>query len=231
MGVRQVVMNQNRSNPEDVLLYCEIMDRIKKHLLLTEDLLNRNQSIHNQYYRNDLLALYFRKILELIGFSSLVFHKQEYSELISDFNQSWSARKILIKIKDKINDDFYPTPCYRDLSKSGPHSHHLEICKTEYLTWELWKINIDELSEIIHETNPFSKSKVDYKKDNYYSYLKRLIENLLQTHFIKIIGKRVWICMLRSKDEPAICYPADALEKEGKGPNQGIQSELETATI
>lgn len=202
-------MDNIQTIDNDAVMYCKVMDRMKYLLNSINNILTNKTALQNVDYKNDLLALYYRKLLELIGFGSLIFHKSEYSKDYIDYKKHWNARKILLNIEDKINKEFYPRPCYRDNTKSSRGHHHFDFCKTEHLTWELWKINIKQLNEMVHESNPFSTNNNKVDNDKYYRYLYKLIINLLNTHLFTIKGQRVWVCNLQEKDGKSHCYQAE----------------------
>src|SRR5258708_7730918 len=67
----------------------------------------------------EIIALSFRKCVELIVFSSLVAHKDTYSKAHSEFEKHWNAKRLMENLR-KLHPDFYPVPIeFRKNSRPG----------------------------------------------------------------------------------------------------------------
>jgi hypothetical protein len=118
----------------------------------------------------EFLALQFRKVIELIAFSSLILNRDEYAKLRAsldvDYRTDWSAKRIM-NVLEKINPYFYPQPTKQTekSNKDGKQIVELENITEGYLTKDE-AINVyNDCSDILHIWNPYSENKdIDLKK-------------------------------------------------------------------
>ena len=95
-------------------------------------------------------ALQLRKVLELIAYSSLVCHKEQYRALREDIAKDWHAKRIVNKIKT-INPRFYPIPT------KGYFDGSWKDVNSGFLTLKQFQVAYDSCGDILHIKNPFSK--------------------------------------------------------------------------
>jgi hypothetical protein len=144
----------------------------------------------------EFLALQFRKVIELIAFSSLILNKDEYARfrasLNIDYRTDWNAKRVLAAL-EKINPYFYPEPS-RQIEKSnkdGKQVVSLEKITSGYLTKDEAVHVYNECSNVLHIWNPYTQNKdVDTKVVyNQFTDWGNKLVTLLSHHTIVLANK------------------------------------------
>jgi len=123
-------------------------------------------------------ALQLRKILELIAYSSLIAHKEQYKEVRADIAKDWHANRIISKI-EAINPNFYP------IATQGYFKGKWHDLSSGYLTKKQFSDAYDSCGDMLHAHNPFSKinkSTIAFNR-KVPDYIER-IEKLIEEHRI-----------------------------------------------
>lgn len=177
--------------------YCECMEQILHRVGLVINYIDKGETLGNQAFDYELIALNFRKILELIAFSSLVAHQEAYKESYKNAQKDWSAEKILSKIED-LNPDFYPQPRKRIIQSDG--TNHLDFVERDFLTRKEFKRLYKKCGEVLHVKNILLN-------DQSYDFLlspKEWLEKitaLLDNHIVNILGTdEFWFVEMRGAD-------------------------------
>lgn len=143
-----------------------------------------NKEIHSLYLKATVEseALQIRKTLELIAYSSLIAHKDEYELIRNDISREWHATRILKKV-ESINPNFYPVPVY------GASKHAWKLKRGGFLTKKQFITLYDRCGSILHAKNPFSTTS--QRALSFHSkvpeYVSRITE-LLSEHTVKLAG-------------------------------------------
>lgn len=174
--------------------YRLAMEDVKRRLLMIEDLGDKTVTLGDVDLDRDAAFLQFRKVLEFIAFSSLIAHKELYSQAYANFHDRWRACKLLEDI-EKLNPNYYPQPI-DSVEVPGEARKHLTPRKDGFLTKGDFVTLYDKTSEFIHVWNPYTK-KVP-KIDLVYSareWLNR-IWALLKIHVAHLPDDRLWIVVI-----------------------------------
>src|ERR1035437_3686805 len=67
------------------------------------------RQVFDEVFDIELIFVQFRKVLELIAFSSLTANKDKYSVAYANFGVHWKAKSMLQAV-GKLNPNFYPVP-------------------------------------------------------------------------------------------------------------------------
>lgn len=103
-------------------------------------------------------ALQFRKVVELIAFSSLIANKNIYSEIHTKFSKHWNA-KLILQDLERIHPDFYPQPIHQmPTDKPGIQSEFVPR-NNDYLTKEQLIELYDECGGLLHAENPLENKQ------------------------------------------------------------------------
>jgi hypothetical protein len=123
----------------------------------------------------ETIGLQFRKIFELIAFSSLAANRKEYSNAYADFAEHWRAA-ILIQNLERINPDFYPKPVLEVPSSQSGVTNDLKDRERDYLTKRELILAHKKCGSLMHGANPFGKA-IDYPfyEKNYPIWNTRII--------------------------------------------------------
>ncbi len=181
------------------IAYCRFMEEIKIRLNQVWLVQNTELLFHRDDFAYEFVAIQFRKILELIAFSSLTANKEKYAQLHKVFETHWHAERIL-KDLDKINPEFYPKPT--SVSKTGDNTFHAEhaVAKNDGVDTPLTRLEFAFLYEVsgktLHVPKPFQDNfSIDFKYHP--SVWAKKIALLLDTHMIKLVDDGgYWLVMM-----------------------------------
>ena len=95
---------------EDTKVYVKCMEKVRQRIAWVRWLNSAKPPLGgNTTLTIELSFVQFRKILEIIAFSSLTSNKDAYRTAYAKFDEEWSAEKILKRV-GKLNPHFYPMP-------------------------------------------------------------------------------------------------------------------------
>lgn len=150
----------------------------------------------------ELLALQFRKIIELIALLSLVANKKQYAEHRKKFKEDWNARLIFQDL-ERINPDFYPKPS-KQIIKSESESvrqFDFEPIESGFLEKkEAIKI-YEKCGGVLHAENPFKESKDIKQFRNQFPFWIKKIIRLLNHHSIILVDKLMVVGLMEGKED------------------------------
>ena len=157
------------------------MLEIEKRIETIEDLYAGRHSTTYDVTTIESICLQFRKVLELIAFSSLITHKDSYIKVRADIRRDWHADRILKKV-EQLNENFYPVPLTDPKYSAKPFK------RGGYLTRKQFSKLYDKCGDILHARNPFDR----YNKPLAFQrkvpdYVSR-IKELLDIHLITFSG-------------------------------------------
>src|SRR5262245_30818160 len=85
-------------SPDPTRLYVDCMQGIRRRVTYVKWLINDKplgDEAHGKLLRTELNFVQFRKILELIAFSTLTANKEKYAEAHANFSTHWKAVRML----------------------------------------------------------------------------------------------------------------------------------------
>jgi hypothetical protein len=182
---------------DDTNVYRTCMKRLKQRLdvvqwLHDSDPLGKDKSM----LTSELACVQFRKILELIAFSSLTANKDIYAAAHANYQKHWKAKSMLGSV-EKLNPAFYPKPLDPPV-RNADGVLHFASPSDGYLTRDEFEHLYDATSEMLHMRNPFSpenvRTNIKYSNDVWVARIKRL----LAWHAIRLVDSRVvWVAEIR----------------------------------
>jgi len=187
---------------KDVDRYRSGLMEIKRRMRVIDQIGKGELNIIYPATSVETAALQFRKVVELIAFSSLIAHKELYSETYEKFATHWNARLILQDL-ERINPNFYPEPILQVPSKREGIMHDLVERPNDYLTKAQLISLYEECGGLMHAENPYGK-KIDYdafaaKTKNW----RNRIVNLLNTHVVRLVDEnQFWLFQMGTDKIP-----------------------------
>jgi len=149
----------------------------------------------------ELIALQFRKIVEMVVFSSLVANRDRYSAMHKDFASHWKIKDIIRRIK-AVNKDFLPIPV-NEIERSGERLWDYPSGKDYFSEQELVEI-YQESGGILHSHKPFTAKRPDI--DKYLTKVSRRIDKFIRTlncHQVHPLNEReVFIVHMEEENSP-----------------------------
>lgn len=135
----------------------------------------------------ETVCLQFRKILELIAFSSLIANVNEYSQQYDKFAEHWNAR-LMLRDLERVNANFYPRPIIQEpTSEPGIAMRWLDR-PDDYLAKDRFIGVYEKCGGLMHAENPYaSPMDYGYYKQQLVPWRKQII-NLLTAHTIALSG-------------------------------------------
>jgi hypothetical protein len=141
-----------RSPP--IQLYAQQMREIKRRIEVIDFFMLKGGHALYQPTTIESVCLQFRKVLELIAFSSLIANKDRYSAAYANFASNWNA-ELLLKDLRRINPKFYPMPIEeRPSERAGIKTDAIPVTD-EYLTEEDLVNIYKKCGGMLHAANPY----------------------------------------------------------------------------
>lgn len=173
------------------------MQDIEKYSEITNEV-NRRIEVIDLYISGHLNALYvpttieavglqFRKIFELIVFSSLAANRSQYSHAYTNFARHWKAAK-LVRNLTRINPDFYPKPIIEERLENSEIDGNWIDRPGDYLTKDELVAAHGKCGGLMHSTNPFRSSTNYDKYQSEFPIWRTRTMNLLKSHIVRLVG-------------------------------------------
>jgi hypothetical protein len=161
--------------------YAEVMKEIKLRVAVISSYSSGERNAKYKAATVETIGLQFRKVFELIAFSSLAANRDLYSRAYSDFAKHWEAAKLLKNLR-KINSNFYPEPVVETRTDQPGVVHKLRSRDPDYLTER------ELVGSLMHASNPFAQP-IDYSfyEGNFPNWMTRIM-NLLNNHRVHLPG-------------------------------------------
>jgi len=191
------------------------MDQILDRVRLLIEIIDHGKTLGSDVFDYEVVALNFRKILELIAYSSLVSHHAEYTAAHKNAEKHYKAKDILAEV-EKFNPNFYPSPMILEFKSGDKNSPHMLTPSTEdHLTREDFATLYDKCSALIHVQNILKGNQtVDFVHPPKV-WLKK-ITNLLDRHVIVFPSDETrWLVVMSEEKQKAHVYSL--------GPPENIQ--------
>ncbi len=190
------------------IAYCGLMDDARRRIVLLRRIIRTTLPHGSETFDYECASLQLRKLLEAIAFGSLCANKAAYAKAHKGFERH-SRTKDIVRLLEKINASFYPTPVRRGQPRPGV-DHHLEPIERGYLTKSEFVQLYDTCNEVLHLWNPFRQDprRIDFAR--HLTEWTDRIERLLTLHLMYPAGSNdVLVVELRSPvDGKAHAYRA-----------------------
>lgn len=182
------------SSEELAQAYLQSLEEIKLRLADVKRLASRAASPAAEPFDNDLVAVHFRKVTELITFGYLTANKKRYAEAYTDFAGHWKLKEVLNNLA-KIHPNFYPRPVVvaRQTDIGGRRHHHFDFVQRGFLTRSDLAKLYGQCSQAIHARNPFATKQAQDPAASPMYWISK-IERLLSFHQMRFVDTRgMWI--------------------------------------
>jgi hypothetical protein len=196
----------------DTVVYCNCMLNIRKRIALVWSLVNTSITTGQQGFDAELIFVQFRKVLELIAFSSLTANKQKYALAYANFTEHWKAKRMLDAVA-KINPNFFPVPL-ADPEVLPNGRKNLTPLVDRFLTKDDFEFLYDKSSAVLHERNPFSQTDpvIDIRLSA--AQWASRIQRLLFFHRVDLVDESKWVVSIPREGDVQLwpIIPADEEE-------------------
>jgi hypothetical protein len=181
-------------------IYLATMEDIKARLLIVKQITEGRSPLEDEGHDGEIVCLMLRKILEQIAFASLVAHKDAYSAVHNDADQTWRAKRLLERLAE-IHPSFWPK-AVRPSSKPQAEGHHHFDEAEDYLTQDEFVFLYDMASGGLHTWNPYkSGPRVLNFERSVADWVGRIIA-LLDTHWIQLLGtEESWLVQMDNPED------------------------------
>lgn len=179
----------------DALIYVKCMDKVRNRIAAIKWLVATTRFFKSEHYLlPEAIFVQFRKILELIAYSSLSAHREKYAEAYKNFENHWKAKAMLDAV-EQLNPEFYPIALLPP-TKTGDNSWMFPGYQDGALTRADFEKLYDACGDILHMKNPFSAKNpvtdIGYSVDE---WVVR-IEKLLTWHSVELLDDGRWLCYM-----------------------------------
>ncbi|MER0204639.1 MAG: hypothetical protein DU480_12460 [Nitrosomonas sp.] len=190
------------------------MSEIKRRIKVIDFfLLNTGHALY-QATTLESVCLQFRKILELIAFSSLIANKDRYSAVYKNFASNWNAEWLLKDLR-RINPKFYPIPIEEKPSQRIGIKTDIIPITEGYLTEVDFISTYKKCGSILHAANPYgSKTSYHFFQKAFPLWRKKIILllNCHEVHFVDNSG--IWVIhMQEDGDDEVHFYKFELMDK------------------
>lgn len=194
-----------------IQLYAQQMREIKRRIEVIDFFLFREG--HALYLPTTIesVCLQFRKILELIAFSSLIANKERYTAAYANFSSHWNA-ELLLKDLRRINPKFYPQPIEERQSERPGIKTDATPITDGHLTEDDFVVIYKKCGGMLHAANPFgSKIGPHFFQKSFPSWRKKIIRllNCHEVHFVE--DTDIWIIHMQEDGDNEVHYYEFAL--------------------
>ena len=167
--------------------YLDVLREIKRRTRVIDAFMAGNTHAVFEATNIETVCLQFRKILELIAFSSLIANVKEYSQQYDKFAEHWNAR-LMLRDLERVNANFYPRPIIQEpASEPGITIRWLDR-PDDYLTKDRFIGVYEKCGGLMHAENPYaSPMDYGYYKQQLVPWRKQII-NLLNAHTVALSG-------------------------------------------
>ncbi len=197
-------MTEAKNIEEEMKRYIECMKQILHRMGVIIEIIDNGKTLGNDFFDFEVTALHFRKILELIAFSTLTANRDLYeSEIKEARNAGYHADNIL-KAIERVNPGFYPEPQTHP-KKIGDGKFSFESITNGFLTREEFKKLYGLCGNALHVKNIFKDNQEIDFKNTQQEWLKK-IGTLLDCHTVKFPNEDRWLVIMKENGEPRIYY-------------------------
>lgn len=188
---------------QEVMNYCSNMNQVKARLAFIECSLNNYSPCSGIDSSSEILAIQFRKTLELIAFGSLLANRVKYSAAYADYASHWSAKLLLNNLKT-INPDFYPKPLKPFIVQPNGIKH-FPVVTNGFLTPDQFTRLYTDCNAILHSSNPFKLKKAKLISQQSARTWVRLIKRLLNIHLARFVDQsNGWLVQMNFGSENSV---------------------------
>jgi hypothetical protein len=168
--------------------YLNVLREIKQRMRVIDAFMAGTTHAVFEATNIETVCLQFRKILELVAFSSLIANVKEYSQQYDKFAEHWNARSMLRDL-ERVNPDFYPQPIVQEpTTESGAVMRWLER-PDDYLTKHRFIGVYEKCGGLMHAENPYAPARdYEYYKQQLKPWRNQTI-NLLNAHTVTLSGE------------------------------------------
>lgn len=187
-------------------LYADQMREIKRRTEVIDFFLYKDGHAMYEFTTVETVCLQFRKILELIAFSSLVANKQQYSIAHKNFESHWNA-ELLLKDLLRVNPDFYPKPVEEELSTVPGIKTHLLPIQEGFLTQGEFVRVYKKCGGMLHAFNPYgSRTGYPFFRKTFPEWRKKIIR-LINCHQVHLVGQtNFWLFHMQEDGDDNVHY-------------------------
>lgn len=177
----------------DIQIYCDYLGEVRARLDAVQSFIGLTTGV--DACNVEAVFLLFRKILELIAFTSLTANKRAYAAVHKKFAEHWKANTMFDALR-KLNPNFYPV-APDPPQETAPGRKHFPQPDEGYMTIPEFVALYDAASDLLHTRNPFSDKdptvELHYPvQDPVQEWVMR-IRRLLGWHFMHLLSGDRWI--------------------------------------
>ena len=167
--------------------YLGVLVEIKKRTTVIDSFISEETHAIFKAINIEVICLQFRKILELIAFSSLIANAEIFSRHYSEIEKKWNAR-LMLRDLERINPKFYPNPIIQDAPIIAGTKSNWRDRPNDYLNKDTFVRIYEKCGSLMHAANPYaSPVNYNYYEENFSNWHQQII-NLLDSHTISLFG-------------------------------------------
>jgi hypothetical protein len=171
---------------KDLRKYFGCMEAIKARLAILDALGSGQKPLSHIEFDREIVAIQFRKTLELLAFASMVANRAEYERAYADFASHWNPKDLFSQL-ELVNADFYPQ-AFKVGSIDPNGVKHLVPLKGGFLTKPQFITLYDRCGGILHSRNPYSEKQTSWFKEPDIQKWVKHIRTLLRFHRARMYG-------------------------------------------
>lgn len=187
--------------------YLDVLREIKRRTRVIDAFMAGNTHAVFEATNIETVCLQFRKILELIAFSSLIANVKEYSQQYDKFAEHWNAR-LMLRDLERVNANFYPRPIIQEPASEPGITMRWLARPDDYLTKDRFIGVYEKCGGLMHAENPYaSPMDYGYYKQQLVPWRKQII-NLLNAHIVALSGdSNLYLFQMGADDKSPTYHP------------------------
>lgn len=179
-------------------IYRECVTEVRFRITHAESMLKRlkeRNSSENRVLVAELVALQFRKTIELIALASIAANEDLYARLRSEFHRDWKPRLIFRDV-ERVNPKFYPKPIagLTPPEKEGDPSV-VEEYDDGFLDKKAALALYDRCSTVLHAQSPFKHSSQVNSVIGHFETQIPLFKRLLENFWVYLVPADKAFCV------------------------------------
>jgi len=197
--------------PSEILRYVICMEEVNTRIKVIEDAPSSLGRVNFIDPRSEIIAVQYRKILELIAFGSLIANRAKYSLAYRNYTSHWKAKELLDNLKI-INPKYYPIPLKPAVLQRNGTKHFGAVTKN-YLTEEQFISLYDDCGSILHTHNPYKLHNPKRFSPDSITKWTKYIKGLLNVHLARLFDVEGWVVYMNYDNTGKVhAFPFTAVE-------------------
>jgi len=185
--MKGAILNQAMQQNPDQTNYARCMEEIKRRQFAIDEVLKKSKTTSFEYTNVEFVALQFRKIFELVIFSTVASHHHFLEGILRKISKEWEINKVVAIVKKK-NPAFYPMPIKRVPTSTPGVKDNLVPVEDGFLTLAELMDAHGRIGAVMHAHSPYREEIILQEIEGRFPIWRERLIKLLDNHLIQFPG-------------------------------------------